>query len=295
MMRTSVCRCGFIAAILVANICCAQKEYKDLEFAKIGDRSLKLDIYVPEKGKGPFPLIVWIHGGGWINGDKTDCPPKNLGYGPKGYATASISYRFSDVAVFPAQLEDVKAAIRWLRAHAKEYDVDPDKIAVWGGSAGGHLACLLGVTGKTKEFDVGDNLDQSSEVQAVMNWVGPTNLETALNGLDPNAPLTKAVEGMLEKLLGGPLAEKKELARKASSTTYVHAGAPPFMHVMGNNDPLVPAEHGIQLDDKLRQVGCVSRVFIVPRGGHGGAEFLTPRYMEETQLFFDKHLKGVKR
>ncbi len=283
---------SFILFVVVLSVSAfAQKPFKDLEYAKIGERSLKLDLYVPEKGDGPFPLVVWIHGGGWVGGDKTDCPILNLGYCKKGYAAASLSYRFSTEAIFPAQIEDVKAAIRWLRAHAKEYNLDPNKFGVIGASAGGHLVCLLGVTGKTKEFDIGDNLDQSSEVQAVCNWFGPTNLETGLDGLDPNTPLTKALVDMYRQLLGGPLSEKTELARKASPTTYVHAETPPFMHLHGTVDLLVPVEQAEILHDKLRQVGASSRMFLLPRAGHGGQEFLSPHYLEEMQLFFDKHLK----
>ncbi len=263
----------------------------DLVYAKHGDREMKLDLYVPEKGDGPFPVVVWIHGGGWLGGEKTDCPPLNLGYCQNGYAAASLSYRFSNVAPYPAQIEDCKAAIRWLRAHAKEYNLDPDHIGVWGGSAGGHLVCLLGVTGKTKKFDVGDNLDQSSEVQAVCNFFGPTDVLTGLDGLDPNTDLTKALVGMYTSLLGGPVSEKTELAKEASSTTYADANSAPFLHVHGTVDLLVPVEQAEKLHDKLRQADVWSRLFILPRAGHGGAEFADPKLLEEIRLFFDKNLK----
>ncbi len=263
----------------------------DLVYAQHGDREMKLDLYVPEKGDGPFPVVVWIHGGGWIGGEKTDCPPLNLGYCQNGYAAASLSYRFSNAAPYPAQIEDCKAAIRWLRAHAKEYNLDPDHIGVWGGSAGGHLVCLLGVTGKTKKFDVGDNLDQSSEVQAVCNFFGPTDVLTGLDGLDPNTDLTKALVGMYTSLLGGPVSEKTELAKEASATTYADANSAPFLHVHGTVDLLVPVEQAEKLHDKLRQADVWSRLFILPRAGHGGAEFADPKLLEEIRLFFDKELK----
>jgi len=271
------------------------KSHIDLVYAKHGDREMKLDLYVPQKseteGDGPFPIVVWIHGGGWIAGDKKDCLPLNLGYCQKGYAAASLSYRFSDVAPFPAQIEDCKAAIRWLKAHAKQYNIDPNRIGVWGGSAGGHLVCLLGVTGKTKKFDVGDHLDQTSEIHAVCNYFGPTDMLTVQDGLDPNAEITKAVDGMLTSLLGGPLKEKTELAKEASPTTYVDRNAAPFLHIHGTVDLLVPVEQAEILHDKLRQANVWSRLFILPRGGHGGDDFAAPKLLEEIQLFFDKNLK----
>ena len=268
----------------------------DLVYAKHGDREMKLDLYVPQKsnaeGEGPFPIIVWVHGGGWVAGDKKDCWPLNLGYCQKGYATASLSYRFSPVAPFPAQIEDCKAAIRWLKAHAKEYNIDPNSIGVWGGSAGGHLVCLLGVTGKTKKFDVGDHLDQTSEVHAVCNYFGPTDMLSVLDNLDPDSEHTKAVIGMLTSLLGGPLDEKTELAKEASPTTFVDQDAAPFLHVHGTVDLLVPVEQAEKLHDKLRQANVWSRLFIIPRGGHGGEDFISPKLFEEIQLFFDKNLKN---
>ena len=268
------------------------KSHVDLVYAKHGDREMKLDLYIPEKGDGPFPMIVWIHGGGWIGGDKNDCVPLNVGYCQNGYAAASLSYRFSDVAPYPAQIEDCKAAIRWLKAHAKEYNLDPNHIGVWGGSAGGHLVCLLGVTGKVKKFDVGENLDQTSEIHAVCNYFGPTDMLTVQDGLDPDAEITKAVLGMLTSLLGGPMNEKTELAKEASPTTYADRNAAPFLHVHGTSDLLVPVEQAEKLHDKLRQANVYSRLFILPRAGHGGDDFANPKLLEEIKLFFDSHLKN---
>jgi len=267
------------------------KSFKDMVYAKHGDLSMKLDLYVPEQGDGPFPLIVWIHGGGWIGGDKNDCPPLNLGYCQNGYAAASLSYRFSNVAPFPAQLEDIKAAIRWLKAHAGEYKLDPNRIGVWGASAGGHLVCLLGVTGKTKQFDVGDHLDQTSEVQAVCNFFGPTDILTGLDGLDPNTDLIKSLVNMYTGLLGGPIREKQDVAKLASPTTYVDEHAAVFMHVHGTADLLVPVEQAEKLHDKLRQANVSSRLFLLPQAGHGGEDFVSPKMLKEIQTFFDKNLK----
>src|SRR5437868_4772034 len=151
------------------------KAHRDLEYVANGHERNKLDLFVPESADGPLPLIIWVHGGGWQAGSKDGCPPLRGGHTQRGYAVASINYRLSGHAPFPAQIEDCKAAIRWLRAHAKEYNLDPKRFGVWGSSAGGHLVALLGTSGDVKEFDVGANLDQSSRVQAVCDYFGPTD------------------------------------------------------------------------------------------------------------------------
>src|SRR6185295_6679368 len=132
------------------------KAHRDLVHVEGGHERHKLDLYLPERASEPSPLIIWVHGGGWQNGSKDGCPPLRSGYVRRGYAVASINYRLSGHAVFPAQIEDCKAAIRWLRAHAKEYGYDADRIGVWGASAGGHLVALLGTTSDVKDFDVGE-------------------------------------------------------------------------------------------------------------------------------------------
>jgi acetyl esterase/lipase len=162
----------FIAALLclsasVFGQLAGVKAHRDLVYVEGGHERHKLDLYLPEKAEGPLPLLIWVHGGGWQNGSKDGCPPLRAGYIERGYAVASINYRLSGHAVFPAQIEDCKAAIRWLRAHAKEYNLDAKRFGVWGSSAGGHLVALIGTSGDVKEFDVGDHLDQSSRVQAV--------------------------------------------------------------------------------------------------------------------------------
>ena len=148
--------------------------HRDLEYVAGGHARNKLDLYLPAKADHPLPVIVWIHGGGWLAGSKEGCPA--VPFVGKGYAVASINYRFSQHALFPAQIEDCKAAIRWLRANAKKYDLDASHVGVWGASAGGHLVALLGTTGGVKELEGnGGNLDQSSRVQCVVDWFGPTD------------------------------------------------------------------------------------------------------------------------
>ena len=268
------------------------KSHIDLVYAKHGDREMKLDLYVPEKGEGPFPIVIWVHGGSWRGGDKKDCFPFKFGYCQNGYAAASLSYRFTDVAPFPAQIEDCKAAIRWLKAHAKTYNIDPNHIGVWGASAGGHLVCLLGVTGKTRKFDVGDHLDQTSEVHAVCNYFGPTDFLTWFMDLNPDTDLKKGLIEVLTAFLGGPIKEKKELAKDASPVTYVDQHVPPFLHVHGTVDQIVPVEQAEILHDKLRAANVWSRLFIIPQGDHGGDDFVSQKMLKEIQLFFDKNLKN---
>ncbi len=142
---------------------------RDLPYIEDGHERHRLDLYLPQKAEGQLPLIVWIHGGAWQAGSKNGCPA--VSFVGKGYAVASINYRLSQHAVFPAQIEDCKAAIRWLRAQAKKYHLAPDHVGVWGASAGGHLVALLGTSGNVKEFEgEGGNLDQSSRVQCVVDW-----------------------------------------------------------------------------------------------------------------------------
>ena len=150
------------------------KALRNLEYARVGDKKLLLDLYLPEKPQGPLPLVIWIHGGAWLGGDKADCPARRLVQ--RGYAVASVNYRLSNEAIFPAQIKDCKAAVRWLRAHTAEYGLDAGHFGVWGASAGGHLVALLGTSGDTKDFDKGENLGVSSRVQAVCDWFGPTDL-----------------------------------------------------------------------------------------------------------------------
>ena len=143
---------------------------RDIEYARVGEKKLLLDLYQPEKATGPLPVIVWVHGGGWQGGSKDGCLPAQLGFPQRGYAVASVDYRLSSDASFPAQIEDCKAAVRWLRANAKKYNLDSDRFGAWGSSAGGHLVNLLGVTSGTRDFDGRGNLSFSSRVQAVCSY-----------------------------------------------------------------------------------------------------------------------------
>lgn len=261
---------------------------KGIEYAKWGDRSMQLDLYVP-KSESPPPLIVWIHGGGWKQGSK-DSPSPALRQLARGYAVAHIAYRFSQEAVFPAQIEDCRAALRWLRANAKEQGYDPDRIGVWGASAGGHLALLLGCGDACKNFDKGPNLDVSANVLCVCDWFGPTDLWTI------SEPLIKVKQDspLLNALVGGPIAVNKEKLSKASPTRYVTDKAAPVLMVHGDKDPLVPLSQSEQILKQLKECNVECRLQVIPNAGHGGLQFLGDDINRLQDAFFDKHLKDKK-
>ena len=197
MKRAWICLIGLVALLAWMHLAAAQERSKqppgvtvlrDLQYIQGGHGRNRLDLYLPDKADGRLPLVVWIHGGAWWAGSKEGCPAVPLV--GKGYAVASINYRLSQHAVFPAQIEDCKAAIRWLRANAVKYHLDPDHVGVWGESAGGHLVAMLGTTGNAKELEgTGGNLDQSSHVQCVIDWFGPSDLVTVGTQTDkPGTP-----------------------------------------------------------------------------------------------------------
>jgi acetyl esterase/lipase len=241
-----------------------------------------LNLFVPRTGEGPFPLIIWFHGGGWRNGGYGSCPP--LQWGRTDYAYASVEYRLTGVAKFPAQIIDSKAAVRWLRANAARYRIDGSRIGVWGGSAGGHLAALLGTSGGARRFDVGDHLDTSSAVQAVCDFYGPTDLLSwgKTTGFEPT---------ILKELLGGLILDMPEAVVAASPLSYVGPGMPPFLIVHGDQDRAVPPAQGELLRDALLRVKGEAELRIIPGAAHGGEKFRTKEVDGLVQAFFDRHLQ----
>ncbi|HEV3142959.1 MAG TPA: alpha/beta hydrolase, partial [Gemmataceae bacterium] len=185
-MKREWCRIiAVLALVLAPNLIGAQEKKadilveRDLVYGKGGDADLKLDLAMPRDGTGPFLAIVCVHGGGWKSGKRQDLGKTIEGMAARGYVAVTVSYRFSPAAKFPAQIEDCKAAVRWLRANAKKYRVNPERIGAFGYSAGGHLACLLGTTDKNDGLEgSGGNPDQSSRVQAVVSYFGPTDFTT---------------------------------------------------------------------------------------------------------------------
>ena len=269
------------------------KAHRDLAYVENGHARQKLDLFVPEKAAAPLPLIIWVHGGGWAAGSKDGCPPLRGGYTERGYAVASIGYRLSGDAIFPAQIEDCKAAIRWLRAHAKQYGLDPQRFAAWGSSAGGHLAALLGTSGDVKEFDTGAHLDQSSGVQAVGDYYGPTDLLQMDAHALPGARLKHDPATSPEsRLIGGAIQENKVKTARANPITYISKNDPAFLIVHGDQDPAVPHHQSVLLYDALKSAGVRVRFHTLEGAGHGtgfgGTELATM-----VRDFFDRHLKGA--
>ena len=265
---------------------------RDVLYGDAPGAANKLDVYWAGKPEGKRPLIVWVHGGGWEGGDKAGCPA--LGMVPRGYVVASINYRFSREAIFPAQIEDCKGAIRFLRAHANDYHIDPDKIGVWGASAGGHLVALLGTSGganaKDIEGTVGGNADQSSRVQAVCDWFGPTDMSQFFQEAGSEnifKPSPKA--SPINKLFGGPVEEHKELVAQANPITFITKDAPPFLIMHGDKDQLVPVAQSQILADALKAAGVECHLEVLAGAGHGTG-FNRPDVPKMVADFFDKHL-----
>lgn len=267
-------------------------EHRDVRYGPHQERNT-LDLFVP-KSAAPVPLVIWVHGGAWSGGSKDGNNPA-LPLLADGYAVAAVNYRLSQHAVFPAQIEDCKAAVRLLRANAKKYNLNPDRFGVWGSSAGGHLVALLGTSGGAKELEgkVGDHPDVSSKVQCVVDFYGPTDLTKmaaqsgANSKIDHDSP--KSPES---RLVGGPIQENKDKAAKANPLTYVTKGAPPFLILHGDADPLVPLAQSELLHDALKKAGVASELVVVKGGGHGGAGFASAENRDTIAKFFEKHLKA---
>jgi acetyl esterase/lipase len=260
----------------------------------------KLDIYLPDSSSGPLPVIVSIHGGAFMFGDKGDIQVVPMLEGlTRGYAVVSINYRLSGEALFPAQINDVKNAIRWIKKNADTYNLDPNNIAVWGGSAGGHLAALAGTSGGVdfSEQTASEFAGISDSIHAVVDWFGPIHFSE----MDPQFQASgkgkadhSAVNSPESKLLGKKLADVPELVAKANPETYISAGAPPFFIQHGTEDPMVPFEQSARFFEKLVPVLGAENVTFIPLEGakHGGRDFETPENLEKVFAFLDRVLKG---
>ncbi len=268
--------------------------HRDLVYATVGQRELPLDLYLPPSEQ-PLPVVIWIHGGGWRSGSKGSAGPARPLTG-QGYAVVDVEYRLSGEAIFPAQIQDCKAAVRWVRANAKKYNLDADHIGVWGSSAGGHLAALLGTAGDVDDFETEANAGYSSRVQAVCDWFGPTDLllmnKQAIAGstLDHDAP-----DSPESKLVGGPIQQQPftSLAQKANPIQYVSKDDPPFLIVHGDNDRLVSYRQSELLQAALTKAGVPSKLQIEPGADHGlsGGKRSRTELVEQAVGFFDQHLK----
>lgn len=265
--------------------------HRDLAYVANGHARQNLDLYLPSDGQN-LPLIIWVHGGAFRMGSKEELEFDSvpLEYLALGYAVASINYRLSQHALFPAQIEDCKAAVRWLRAHAEQFKLDTNRFGVWGPSAGGYLAAMLGTTGAVATFEVGGHLNLSSRVQAVVDYFGPTDFLQMDDQRLPEGMLHNPPDSPESQLVGGAIQDHKQRVAQANPITYVTSDAPPFLIVHGDCDLLVPYQQSVLLEAALRQAGVPVTFYPVVGAGHGG--FTDPRVPELTQAFFAQHLRS---
>ena len=262
---------------------------RDVEYGRAGERRLLLDIVRPkEASQYPLPVVAFIHGGGWSGGSKESAVGALIPLVSSGnYFGVSVEYRLSGVATWPAQIHDCKAAIRWIRANARKYNLDPEKIGVWGSSAGGHLVSMLGVSDGAKELEGNcGSAGQSSRVTCVVDFCGPTDfsaIATVKEGPGRNA------YGPVSRLLGGPIEEKQELAKAASPITYVSKSAAPFLIVHGTVDATVPLAQAESFYAALTKAGADATFVKITGGGHG---ISGPAVNQRVRAFLEKHLRG---
>ena len=240
----------------------------NLTYHEANNHENTLDLYLPRNARGPTPVLLYIHGGGWIVGNKESNVLRLLPYLEMGWAVVNVSYRLVQVSPAPAAVEDCLCALRWVAAHAEQYNLDSSRIVTSGNSAGGHLALTTGMipssAGLDRECTQGGFADPAVDdpvrVAAIINWYGITDVADLLSGPDE--------KGYAVRWLGGR-AEPESVAKRVSPLTYVRKGLPPILTIHGDADPLVPYQHAVQLQDKLKAVGVPNELHTVAGGGHG--------------------------
>jgi acetyl esterase/lipase len=259
---------------------------RDIPYARVGETVLRLDLHLPI-GKPRAPLIVWVHGGAWRSGSKSDMPLARLV--KDGYAVASVDYRLSTQAKFPAQIHDLKAAIRFLRGHGEKWKLPANRILIAGDSAGGHLAALVGVSNGQKELEgeEGDDRGQSSAVQGIMSFYGGANLTTILKQSTPHG-LSMRVPA-LDLLLGGQPEDVPALARLASPVFHVDPKDPPLLLLHGDQDAQMPVNQALELFGAYQKAKAPVQLEIVPGAGHGGAMFYDEERLSIVRKFLKNH------
>lgn len=260
------------------------QQHKDVVYATVDGKKLGLDIYMPAGVQTP-PLLVWVHGGAWRSGTKERVP---MVFVEHGIATASLDFRLSTEARFPAAVQDIKAAIRFLRANASEYRYRTDRIAISGTSSGGHLAALVGVTNghAALEGTVGDHPDQSSDVQAIVSYYGASNLTTILAQSTPHGLNVR--EPALKLLLGALPESAKELAELASPVFHVDRSDPPLLLVHGDQDPQMPINQAHELEGAYKQLGLDVSLDVVHGAAHGGNAFFSGDHLTRALEFLHR-------
>lgn len=283
-MRIALASALLLATSLSSTIAAADTtEYKDVVYAEVDGKALALDLYVPKPGA---PLVVYVHGGAWRAGTKADGVPMFLV--DAGFAVASLEFRQTTDAPFPANVHDIKAGIRFLRAKAAEYGYDTDKVLITGASSGAHLAVLVGVTNGDAQLegDVGDYPDSSSDVQAILSYFAATDLTTILS---LSTPFGVGVREPALKLLLGDLPDAvPELAQQASPVYHVDASDPPLLLLHGDRDPQMPVNQSLQMLGKYEEFGLDVDFIPVHGAAHGGPLFNEPKYTEPAVAFVQR-------
>jgi acetyl esterase/lipase len=281
-----------------ADVSHVRRKWLDIAYADTS-QAHRLDLYLPEGGDGPFPLIVHIHGGGFAIGDKRDIHLLPLLQGlDRGYAVASVNYRLSGEAIFPAALQDVKAAIRWLRANSEQYHLDGERIVAWGGSSGGNLsamACLTADVPELEDLRLG-NAEVPCNVQAAVDWFGPTDflkmdeqlVESGLGRADHSE-----ADSPESRYLGAKITEIPEKVRRANPMTYIHPEMPPIVIQHGRLDAMVPVQQSIIFAQKLEQIVSPDRFEfdILEGAGHGDPQFESEDNLNRVFRFIERHVE----
>lgn len=258
---------------------------KDVVYGKGGGTDLRLDLSRPKDAAGQkLPCVLVIHGGGWAGGNKSQHDDITWKFAQAGYVCATVGYRLAPAHQFPSQVHDVKAAVRFLRANADKYGLDPQRIGAVGFSAGAHLSMMLGTMDKEDGLEGdGGSPDQSSKVQAVVAYFGPTDLAAT--------DVPESVRGILKNFIGGTAVEKPREYRQASPITYVSPADAPMLLFQGTKDPLVPHTQAYAMIEAMTRYGIPGRVEVLIGASHGwGGEDLN-RTVAATFAFFDQHLK----
>ncbi|WP_253160958.1 alpha/beta hydrolase [Stieleria tagensis] len=259
---------------------------RDIEYANIDGQSLGLDFY-PSQTPGVSPLIVWIHGGAWRSGDKRNVPIKPLT--EDGFAIASLNYRLSGTARFPAQVHDIKAGLRFLRSHAERFGIDPDRMVIAGASAGGHLAALVGVSDQVDELQSAElgHPNTSTRVAAIISFYGASNLETILDQSTPDGLSVR--QPALKLLLGDLPSEKPELAHLASPVAHVDPSDPPLLLIHGDQDPQMPINQSHELQGVYERNELPVGFHVVHGAAHGGAAFYDDASLRRVADWLSQH------
>jgi len=263
---------------------------RDVPYCHNGGVEQLMDVYFPWKPAGPSPVILFVHGGGWVAGTKTGTPGMSyfLDLARRGYTTFSIDYRLAPADKFPANIIDVKCAVRHIRANAKDYNIDPNRIGAWGASAGGHLVALLGTSDASAGWDVGQYTDQSSRVNVVVDMYGVSDFTTEY--------VVGNVRG-LDRMAFGATSPTDPILAAASPINYITPDDPPFLLMHGDMDPVIPYTQSVVFNDRLQAAGVPSSLIIVHNGGHGFNAIggpISPTYAEIAKTiigFFDEHLR----